>query len=565
MENNSLNLPVRSPRDDNQLVAKWYHIILLGFLIVYPGVMNGWGRVLVFGFREALIAVFIMGSGFICLDFCMAELTSILPFSGGAYGFIRVTLGPYLGYLVGCLESLHTLTYPVFILNNHATFIVDAIGGDYKIFMPIITFILYFIVVLANSRKKNDFWYIILIGGTSALILILLYFVLSFYNIEEKRLNYYNENDVLFSGGISQFLSLLPNPAVQFRGIELLPLSCNEVKNPRRTVPRNIMIVSISTFLLLIGVLLVGPAQYPGVQELGGETTVGRFAFVNAFNVTSAVASLITVIGAFFSAIVMIFFFSRQLQAMALSGLLPGFLGVSREDISTPYWGLMIGVIIGYILALIKIYAVELILFIFVVIGLIGAYITGLFIFISFIIMRVKFSSLEREFRNPLGIGSAVYGIIVFFIGTIGLIGFQEGRLLIAGIFVLLLGLSSLYYYLVARKNQHFSTDEESIFFVLYVINANKNRKKRIAPTRNQSRLSSPRSDLSKSLSNELRIKSETNLSKNEVDRMFSSISSDSQDEKADAENKIKPFPVSSEAYVSNDSSYVPAAESKNC
>jgi amino acid transporter len=40
-------------------------------------------------------------------------MISILPFSGGTYGFARVTVGPYFGFLVGCFESFGNILYSV--------------------------------------------------------------------------------------------------------------------------------------------------------------------------------------------------------------------------------------------------------------------------------------------------------------------------------------------------------------------------------------------------------------------------------------------------------------------
>jgi ethanolamine permease len=46
------------------------------------------------------------GIAFMILSFCLAEMSSALPFSGGSYGYARCTLGIRVGLLIGCFESL---------------------------------------------------------------------------------------------------------------------------------------------------------------------------------------------------------------------------------------------------------------------------------------------------------------------------------------------------------------------------------------------------------------------------------------------------------------------------
>lgn len=469
-----------SKNETDDLFIAWYYPIFLGLLTVFPGAANGWGMMLRFGFREGLFVAFLMGPAFIILHLCVAEMTSILPFSGGAYGFVRVTLGPYMGYLVGFLESLHTLTFPAYLINLHGTAVANFIGGSASRFLPLICFTIYGIVLLLNSGSRKLFWNFTAVGGFIAVLLMSLYLILSAYNINEDPYPYYDQDDKFFAGGFPEFLSLLPMPSIIYRGVELLPLSCNEISQPKRVMPINIMILSIFIFIFLIGVIFAGPAQYPGIDHLGSEEPAAKYAYVNAFKMKEGMAHAISAIPSLFTDVILVYLLSKQLQAIALSGLLPDFLEKKRMNYSTPHYAAICGSIVGFILCIFNIYVHKLLLFIFVLVGLTGFYFTGISIFISFIILRVKFSSLEREFRNPLGIGSAVYGLVLFIFGAVGMVGFQEGRIIVSTIFVLIIALASLFYYFVARFNQHFSPEEESILFVLYVMKANSNKRKRM-------------------------------------------------------------------------------------
>ena len=75
-----------------------------------------------YGFWEYVISTVVITAAYIALMLCLAEMSSILPFGGnffrffsslfsfehsfhfilgGSYGFARVTIGPYLGFMIG--------------------------------------------------------------------------------------------------------------------------------------------------------------------------------------------------------------------------------------------------------------------------------------------------------------------------------------------------------------------------------------------------------------------------------------------------------------------------------
>ena len=91
------------------------------------------------------------------------------------------------------------------------------------------------------------------------------------------------------------------------------------------------------------------------------------------------------------------------------------------------------------------------------------AYISQLF---GYLVFHYKFPLQERVFKSPLGVYGAFYGIAVFLLASIGIIGFQAdgGAAVIA--MVVLLCVYSAIYYLYSEKHQFFSSDEKFIFTV---------------------------------------------------------------------------------------------------
>ena len=72
---------------------KWWDIWALGITIVIGGQYFSWNNGLESGFGSFMISTLLMGFAYICLCLCTSELSSAIPFAGGAYGLARCTLG----------------------------------------------------------------------------------------------------------------------------------------------------------------------------------------------------------------------------------------------------------------------------------------------------------------------------------------------------------------------------------------------------------------------------------------------------------------------------------------
>lgn len=82
-------------------------LFFFGLCGITNGLYSYWNLGLaISGFGTYLIVIIWMGSAYFCYLRCTAELSSAIPFAGGSYGLARITLGNYLGYFVGTMESL---------------------------------------------------------------------------------------------------------------------------------------------------------------------------------------------------------------------------------------------------------------------------------------------------------------------------------------------------------------------------------------------------------------------------------------------------------------------------
>jgi hypothetical protein len=126
----------------------WWDLWILGMSTAIGGHFYQWNVAFIAGFGSYVIAYFIILSGYAMLALCMAELSSALPFAGGAYGITRVTLGVIPGFLVGCFDSYQSIfnglynTLAMGIIIAVATGTPTVTGTDAK-WLPLYWFLIY--------------------------------------------------------------------------------------------------------------------------------------------------------------------------------------------------------------------------------------------------------------------------------------------------------------------------------------------------------------------------------------------------------------------------------------
>lgn len=90
--------------------GKW-DVYVLGLTIVIGGQYFCWNAGIAAGLYSYFIAYLLIGTAYIALCCCTAEITGALPFAGGAYGLARCTLGFYPAFMIGCCEALEYMAY----------------------------------------------------------------------------------------------------------------------------------------------------------------------------------------------------------------------------------------------------------------------------------------------------------------------------------------------------------------------------------------------------------------------------------------------------------------------
>jgi len=256
-------------------------------------------------------------------------------------------------------------------------------------------------------------------------------------------------------------------------GVQSLPLCCVDCAEPRTQIPWAMTTCMITLFVTAIAVYFVTCAQDPGTAALAISDFPLNYGFSRMFGISNSAATWLSLPATYATGFGFMFCYGRQISAMAKSGLLPSIFQHTTSFSHTPYLALLFGTAISIILVLIIEFALPSFMDNLFLVCMLASYCIYCFAFFAYIIFVDKYSSVSRSFRSPLGIAGAVYGIVIFLVGFIGTIGFQDGNWVPIVIFIVYLLLATGYYFFQAGKNQKFSADEQKALFTAYVINAN--------------------------------------------------------------------------------------------
>jgi hypothetical protein len=174
-------------------------------------------------------------------------------------------------------------------------------------------------------------------------------------------------------------------------------------------------------------------------------------------------ATILSIPATYATAFGFIFAYGRVIIAMAKSGLFPPVFLRTYGQFKTPYVAFIFGSVVGYAVVVLVYFVpiVQIYLFNMCILSGFVAYISQL---IGFILFRRRYASTERLFISPLGIPGAVYGIIMFSLFAISVMGFQKDDSIAFITFLVGIIISTIYYFLYAKTRQKFSVEEHFIF-----------------------------------------------------------------------------------------------------
>lgn len=273
-----------------------------------------------------------------------AQLAAIYPHSGGTYEYANILINPTFGFSAGWM----------FLISKLAAAGVVAIGfGSYFYqLVPIaspITFSVLAVILLTTANyfgiKKAGILNLVIVTIT---LLSLLYLVFS--GISEVNTDNFKPFAPFGIIGIAEAAALL---FFAFTGYARIATLAEEVAEPKKTIPKAI-IITIVTAILIYAAISVVAIGVIGTENMAGSKSPLQ---VVANALTTPVISIITTIGASTAMLGVllsqILGISRMMLAMGRRYDLPPFLKTIHSRYQVPHIGILITGIIILLLTLI--------------------------------------------------------------------------------------------------------------------------------------------------------------------------------------------------------------------
>ena len=443
--------------DSRALAKSSFDLWAVGITVVIGGQYFSWNCGLAAGTLSYGIATVLMGLAYICMCFCMAEMSSMVPFAGGAFGLARCTWGFCAGFVVGCCEALQYIMYVA------CSFV--ALGNMLGSYQYVVWIGGYILASATLALGGQVYWCWNSLLALMSLGILLIYCVGSMSYIDLAR--HAGGRDNLVLGGFDQFMFSFPLAAWFYVGVESLNRLCDQVYEPRLTIPRSQVACILTLFMTSIWVFIVCIGLSPGMPALASSAAPLNSGFALIFSVSESTATLFSLPATFATAQGFVQAYSNIIAALSASNLLPSWLAQRHPTTNTPLFAIASGSLLSFTLCVMDdALALDAILFnVSIFFGFV-AYISQC---AGYIYLKRRYPKMRRTFHSPLGIPGAIYAIVVWSVNIISIAGFQRDKQvsLITGVLIIIL--CSIYYHTYAKSRQTISDEERKTLFFAHI------------------------------------------------------------------------------------------------
>ena len=395
-------------------VLKPIHLwaIAVGLVISgeYFGWNFGWGVAGTIGFLIATLVVTVM---YITFIFSYTELTTSIPHAGGAFAYAYRAMGPFGGLIAGYATLIDfVLATPAiaFSLGSYLHFLHPGIGV-----LPSAMFFnaVFIILNISGVKESAAFSVFITLLAVGELLLFM-----GVVGPHFKIANYLTDP---MPFGWSGVFAALPFAVWFYLAIEGVAMVAEEVKDPKRNIPRGYIYALGTLVFLALGVMILtggitdwhklSGIAYPLPEAIGivlGKTNslTQIFASIGLFGLIASIHG--TILAS-----------SRQVFAMARSGYLPRTLATVSTRFKTPHWAIlaagMISVIALYVGTIDEI----------LILSVLGAVVMYMMSMISLFILRKTQPNIERPFKAPFYPVFPAIALVIAAICTFAIIWFN--------------------------------------------------------------------------------------------------------------------------------------------
>ena len=449
--------------------ARVWSLWALGVGAVISGDFFGWNYGLaVGGFGGLFLATIVITVMYVGLCFSIAEMSPALPHTGGAYSFARSAMGPWGAYVTGLAENMEYILTPAVIVVGIGGYL-GAIFETPPEYTPLWWLLAYAIFVGLNMAGVETSFRVTVVVTFLALAILTVFYVGAISHLDVERWAL----DIEPSEGESPFLprgaagifGALPFAIWFYLAIEELPLAAEESYDPKRDMPRGILLGLLTLVVCAFLTLFLNTGIAPGAAALGAsdEPLFAGFTTIFGTGIGTKLLALIAVTGLVASFHTIIFAYARQIFSLSRAGYFPRWLSITHAGRQSPHVALVVGAVLGYGVALLLHFLgpdspVGAMLLNMAVFGAVISY--GLQM-TSFILLRVRFPNLERPYRSPFGVAGAAVALLIAAV-TLGALFVVDAGYRLAALGALIWYVLGLVYFAAyARRRLVRSPEEE--------------------------------------------------------------------------------------------------------
>jgi ethanolamine permease len=441
--------------------ARVLQLWALGVGAVISGDFFGWNFGLIDGgFGGLLAALVIITVLFACLCCSIAEMAAALPHTGGAYSFARTAMGPWGGYVTGLAENMEYILTPAVIVVGVGGYLGSIFGTSpsYAPFWWLGCYGLFAAFNMAGVELSFRVSIVITIGAL-AILAIFAVGAIPLFDLHRWALG----DSGWLPRGPFGIVRCLPFALWVYLGIEQLPLAAEESHDPKRDMPRAMLLGLATLVLFAFLTIILNSGIAPGAARVGAsdEPLFLGFRAIFGNGIGTRVLALFACTGLLASFHTIMFAYGRQIYSLSRAGYFPTWLSLTHGRRQTPERALIAGSALGIAAA----FTIQLagqkspvgaILLNMAVFGAVIAYALQM---ISFLRLRLLFPHIDRPFRSPLGMTGGVIAAAIAAITLFSLFLNPDYRIgMIGAVVWFVLGI--LYFALHGRKHLVLAPEE---------------------------------------------------------------------------------------------------------